>query len=77
MRKETVQFEYMFLDLVIEGTYTEEEEQTRDYPGSPADFEIDKIYLCEDIKESDLYTLLEKADCIDEIKEKAIEFINK
>jgi len=75
MTKEIVQFEYQFLDLVIEGTYYEGEEQTRDYVGSPAEFEIDKVYLFDDAKETDLYNLLESADWIDDIKQKAINII--
>ena len=42
---ETVSIEYLGLDLEVVGTYYKGEEQTRDYPGSPSEFEIESVFI--------------------------------
>ena len=36
---------YKELDLVVKGYYTEEEQQTYEYPGSPAEFSVCEVTL--------------------------------
>lgn len=42
---ETVSIEYLGLDLEVVGTYYKGEEQTRDYPGSPSEFEVESVFI--------------------------------
>lgn len=59
-----IQIEYQFLIIVVEGFYTPEEPTTSygddlgGYPGSPAEFEINKVYLLNDEDKQDLLNIL-------------------
>ena len=77
MSKDIVQIEYRFLDLVVEGCYTEAEQSNREYQGCPADFEIEKIYSLNDSKEQDLYDLFEAAKWLKDLESTVINVIVK
>lgn len=81
MNKDIVQIEYRFLDLVVEGCYTEEEESTPygndlgGYPGSPAEFEIEKIHSLNDSSKQNLYDLFESAKWLKDLENKILDVI--
>ena len=49
---------YKGILLEVEGTYTEGEEQTHDYPGYPATFDINAIF----VQDVDIYELISEDD---------------
>lgn len=42
---ETVEIEYLGLELEVSGKYYKGEYQTYDYPGSPSEFEVESVYI--------------------------------
>ena len=58
-QEETIQLEYEFLNIVVEGSYLPSEQSTHDYQGTPAEFDIEKIRLIDD--NQNLYNLFERA----------------
>ena len=42
---ETVEIGYLGLELEVSGKYYKGEERTRDYPGSPSEFEVESVYI--------------------------------
>lgn len=44
MAKRTIAVKFLDLDLEVSGIYIAPVMETREYPGDPADFEIDKVY---------------------------------
>lgn len=42
---ETVEIEYLGLELEVSGKYYKGEYQTYDYPGSPSEFEIESVFI--------------------------------
>jgi len=41
----TIEINYQGILLICEGTYYEGEKQTRDYPGSPHEFDFENVYV--------------------------------
>jgi len=67
-RTETIVYKSILLE--VEGTYTEAEEQTRDYPGYPATFDINAVF----VQDVDIFELL-GGDALREIELLVIENI--
>lgn len=75
-----ISLDYIFVDIIVTGYYTEAEECTQygndlaGYPGSPAEFEIQKIT----VKDSDvnIYDLISESN-LKEINDLCLRFVCK
>ncbi len=74
-QEETIQLEYEFLNIVVEGSYLPSEQSTYDYQGTPAEFDIEKIRLVDD--NQNLYNLFERAGWIKDLTNVIINIIEQ
>lgn len=73
--QETIQLDYNFLNIVVEGSYRKPEEDTNDYQGCSSEFEIDKIRLLDDSQ--NLYQLFDEAKWMNDLSNLVIKLIEE
>ena len=67
----TVNISIQGIDLVVTGTYTPEERQTWDHPGSSSEFEIESVKLAD--PDADIFDLIDYSVKVDDMVTAAIE----
>lgn len=73
--KTTVQITIAGVALEVEGFFTPEEPQTRDYPGSSAEFEVELVTLVN--RGDDIFELLTTCISMEDIADAAMEALGE
>ena len=73
--KTTVNITIEGIALTVEGFFTPEERQTRDYPGASAEFEVESVTLAD--PSADIYDLIVSAISMEDIANKAMEAMSE